>query len=198
MVFENKELKEKIKGTILFGSVAKKMHDKKSDIDLFFDIKDNSDTAFVEDNLKTILKSFEIKAEQTWNLKGTKLPISFIVGSLEEKTWENLREEIISSGVMLYGSYKEIPKNVKHYALFYYSLKNLDRKNKMKFIRKLFGYALKKDKKEYRQQGLLGKINGLKLSSNVILIPLEDIVNVKNIFHKFNVKYRTMETWIRE
>ena len=44
MVFEDEPLKEKITSVILFGSVAKKSYDKKSDIDLFFDIKNSLGT----------------------------------------------------------------------------------------------------------------------------------------------------------
>ena len=197
MVFEERAVKEKIRGIILFGSVAKKSHDKKSDIDLFFDIKDKNETGLIRNSLRSILKSFEIKAEKTWGLKGIKLPISFTVGSLEDKTWENIKEEIISAGIVLYGAYKEMPENIKHYSLFYYSLKNLNRKNKMKFIRKFFGYSLKKDRKEYKEKGLLEKIDGLKLGANVVLVPLEEMVKVKNIFNEFKIKYKIMETWVR-
>ncbi len=198
MVFEDKTIKEKIKEIILFGSVAKKSDDQKSDVDLFFNIKDRNEADSIEDGLKKVLKSFEVKAEKTWNLKGVKKPINFIVGSLEDETWENLREEIISSGITLYGPYKEMPKNTEHHFLFYYSLKNLNRKNKMKFIRNMFGYALKKEKKEYKQPGLLEEIDGVKLAPNVVLIPLEDIAKVKNLFNEFNVKYRIIEAWLRK
>ena len=197
MVFEDSPTKEKINEVILFGSVAKKSHDKKSDIDMFFNVKNKEETDAVETRLKTILKSFEVKAENTWKIKGVKLPIKLIVGSLSDQTWENLREEIISSGILLYGSYKEMPKDIKHYFLFYYSLKDLNRKNKMKFIRHLFGYRIMKDRKEYKQSGLLEQINGSKLSSNAILVPLGDLPEVKKLFNNFKINYKIMETWVR-
>lgn len=197
MVFEDSNIKGRINGIILFGSVAKKSNDKKSDIDLFFDIKNKDDSDDVEGDLRKILKSFEIKAEKTWGLKGIELPISFIVGSLEDKVWEGIKDEIISSGIVLYGAYKEMSTNVKHNSLFYYSLRDLDRKNKMKFIRRLFGYTLMKDGKEYKERGLLEKINGLKLASNTILVPSGDTVTIKKIFNEFKVKYKIMETWVR-
>ncbi len=197
MVFEDELMKDKINNVILFGSVVKGIYDKKSDIDLFFDVKDRKNKEIIEKNLKSILKSFEIKIEKTWNLKGIKLPINFIVDSLGSKIWKNLKDEIISSGIVLYGDYKEIPENLEHYFLFYYSLNNLDRKDKMKFIRKFFGYSLRKKDKEYKQRGLLEDINGTKLSSSAILIPNSDVLNVKSIFNKFKVKYKIKEIWIR-
>ena len=197
MVWDDESLKDDIKSVILFGSIAKGAYDKKSDIDLFFDIKNRVNVKDFEKKLKLILKSFEIKAENTWNLKGIKFPINFIVGSLEDETWKNLREEIISSGIMLYGAFKEIPDNLKHYFLFYYSLQNLDRKDKMKFIRKFFGYNLRKNKKEYTQKGLLEQIGGTKLGSNVILASSEYILDIKNILNKFRIKYKIKEIWVR-
>ena len=194
MVFEN-EISEKIKEIILFGSVAKKSFDKKSDIDLFFNIKEKNEE--IEEKLKSILKSFEVKVEKTWALKKIKFPINFIVGSLEDETWKNLRDEIISSGILLYGQYKEMPENLSHNYLFYYSLNNLSRKNKMKFIRKMFGYCLKRGRKKYEQKGFLKEVNGLKLGSNALLIPSQEVLSIKKLFGDFKIKYRIIEGWVR-
>ncbi|MEK6906220.1 MAG: nucleotidyltransferase domain-containing protein [Nanoarchaeota archaeon] len=196
IVFED-EIEEKIKEIILFGSVAKKSYDKKSDIDLFFNVKETKEIKEIEEKLKKILKSFEIKAEKTWALKKIKFPINFIVGSLENETWKNLKEEIVSSGILLYGEYKEMPENLSHNYLFSYSLNNLSRKNKMKFIRKMFGYTLKKGRKKYEQSGFLKNINGLKIGTNSILIPSGEIINVKKLFNDFKIEYKIIESWIR-
>ena len=196
MVFED-GIKGKIKEVILFGSAAKGTFDKKSDIDLFFNVKEKKDEKEIEEKLRNILKSFEIKSEKSWALKNIKLPISFITGSLEDKTWKNLRDEIISSGILLYGSYKEIPKNLNHNYLFYYSLSDLSRKNKMKFIRRMFGYNLKKGNNNYKREGFLKQIKGLKLGSNAILIPSNEIIKIKKIFNDFKINYKLIETWLR-
>ena len=196
MIFEN-EIKEKIKEIILFGSVAKESFDKKSDIDLFFDIKDKKDEEEAEEKLKSILKSFEVKAEKTWALKKIKFPIRFVVGSLKDETWRNLRDEIISSGILLYGQYKEMPEKLNHNYLFYYSLSNLSRKNKMRIIRKMFGYSLKREKKEYEQEGFLKEIGGLKLGSNTILVPSQEALKIKKVFKDFKINYRIIESWVR-
>lgn len=196
MVFEN-GVGKKIKEIMLFGSVAKGSYDKKSDIDLFFNVKDKNEEKEIEEKLKAILKSFEVKAEKTWALKKIKFPINFIVGSLEDETWKNLRDEIISSGLMLYGKYKEIPENLRQNYLFYYSLNNLSRKNKMKFIRKMFGYSLKRGRKIYEQGGLIKEINGFKLGSNAILIPSQEVLKIKKLFKDFKVSYKIIESWVR-
>src|SRR3989344_7782820 len=154
-VFEDEEVIKEINEVILFGSIAKKTSDKKSDIDLFFDIKHEEDAKIIEKKLSSILKSFEIKSEKTWKLKNVFYPINFIVGCLKEEKWSALKDEIASSGIILYSSYKEMPEKTTHYSLFYYSLSDIKRKDKMKFIREAFGYSLKKERKEYIQKGLL-------------------------------------------
>ncbi len=196
MVFEEKIIGD-INEIILFGSVAKGTQDKKSDIDLFFNVKNIQEIEKIEENLRKVLKSFEVKAEKTWALKKISFPINFIVGSLENETWRKLKDEIISSGILLYGKYKEIPSEIQPYFLIYYSLGNLKRKDKMKFIRGAFGYTLQKDKKNYVQSGLIEKIKGLKLASNVMLIPSNEILKIKNLLREHKIKYKILETWIR-
>jgi len=197
IAMEKEEIKEEIKQIVLYGSVARGVQDRESDIDLFFDIKDKEKTDQVENFLRNSLKSFETKAEKTWKLRKIGFPISFIVGSLEDETWKGIREEISSSGILLYGPYKELPEEVKHYHLFYYSLINLSRKEKMRFIRSTFGYSLKKNKKEYKQKGFIEEVRGIKLASNVILVPSTDSLRLKNMFKKFKISYKISEAWIR-
>ena len=170
-IFEDEELIKEINEIILFGSIAKKTSDKESDIDLFFNIKNEKETKNIERELSSLLKSFEVKSEKTWKLKNISYPINFIVGGLMEEKWKELRDEIISSGIILYSQYKEMSEKTTHYHLFYYSLSDIKRKDKMKFIREAFGYSLKKGKKEYIQKGLIENINGEKLSPNTILVP---------------------------
>ena len=197
MVFEEGDIKDKIEEIIVFGSVARGSFDKKSDIDLFFNVKNAEESAEIERVVRRIQKSFEVKAEKTWGLKKIKLPMSIIVGSLKDKTWEALKEEITSSGIILYSTYKEIPEKLNHNYLLYYSLTNLSRKNKMKFIRRLFGYSQKIMKKEYRQKGFLEEISGLKLASNALLVPAQEVKKIKDVFKEFKVEYNIIEAWIR-
>ncbi|OGJ17869.1 hypothetical protein A3K73_04350 [Candidatus Pacearchaeota archaeon RBG_13_36_9] len=197
IALENNETRREINQIVLYGSVAKGVHDKESDIDLFFDVKTNEKRELVEGILRKAVKSFEIKSEKTWKLKKISFPISFIVGSLEDETWKGIREEIASSGILLYGPYKELPKNIQRYHLFYYSLINLNRKDKMKFIRSAFGYSLNKNKKEYKQKGFIEEIKGVKLASNVVLVPSAESISLKNLFKKFKINYKISEAWIR-
>ena len=197
-IFEDEELIKEINEIILFGSIAKKTSDKESDIDLFFNIKNEKETKNIERELSSLLKSFEVKSEKTWKLKNISYPINFIVGGLMEEKWKELRDEIISSGIILYSQYKEMSEKTTHYHLFYYSLSDIKRKDKMKFIREAFGYSLKKGKKEYIQKGLIENINGEKLSPNTILVPSQEAQTIKKLFLKYKIKYKILEAWIRE
>lgn len=196
-IYEDDLISDFVNEIILYGSVAKKTNDDESDIDLFFNIKDKTKIKEIEEKLRNRLKSFEVKAEKSWVLRGNVNPISFIVGILDDPIWKGLKDEIASSGIILYSNYKEMPGKTRHYHLFTYSLNNLDRKKKMKIIRKLYGYQIKKGKKLYVQKGIIDSINGQKLSSNSILIPIEDSLKIKKIFHENKVSYSVFEAWVR-
>ncbi|MDP2925075.1 MAG: nucleotidyltransferase domain-containing protein [Nanoarchaeota archaeon] len=197
MVFENEILNKEISEVILFGSTAKGTHDKNSDIDIFIEIKDIHKKEIIEKHLRSIQKSFETASEKTWKLKNFTLPINFIVGRLDDPEWGGLNEEISSSGISLYSEYKKLPEKIKHYYLFNYSLSNLKRKDKMKFIRTLFGYNINKNNKDYLQKGIIEQYNGMKLASNVVLIPSGEIKNIKKLFNEYKIKYKIFDTWIR-
>ena len=197
VALEEKEIKEQVRKIILYGSVAKDMNDKESDIDLFFEIKNKEKTDKIEKALREKIKTFEIKAEKTWRLKKINYPISFLVGQLEDENWKSLKDEVISSGILLYSPYEEIPEKLNHYHLYYYSLTNLKRKDKMRLIRKIHGYTLKKNKKEYKQKGFLQEIQGKKLASNVLLVPFTESAKMKKIFKEHTVRYNVSEVWLR-
>jgi len=197
LVFENKNITDEIKEIILYGSYSRMTHDKESDIDLFFNLKNKNNSKKIEDELRKVLKSFEIKSEKTWKLKKIGAPISIIVDSLDNEMWKGVKDEIASSGIILFSSYKELPEKVNHYILFSYSLNNLKRKEKMRFIRTLFGYRIIKNKKEYKQNGVLEVIGGKKLSSNVVLVPSQEALKIKRMFSEFKIRYNLFDSWVR-
>lgn len=186
------------KNIILFGSAARGNSDKKSDIDLFFDITDSSQIEKMQNILKKSLKSFESKNLKTWNLKGIDLPIKFIADNLNNIKWASLKEDIISNGISLFGKFEALPENITHHALFHFSLKNLKRKDKMKFLRRMFGYNNVKKGKVYWHKGSLEKYQGIKLGPNSVLFPLKEVENAKSIFKPFKIKTKIMEIWKRE
>jgi len=86
---------------------------------------------------------------------------------------------------------------LKHYMLLSFTLKNLSQKDKVKVLRKLYGYKEKKGRKLYRHQGLSSNLNAKKLGSNVIIAPVKNLPEFVNFFSKNNVKVEVKEVWIK-
>lgn len=179
---------EGVKEIILFGSAARGEAGKESDIDLFFDVEKKEDEEKIEKIIKEELKKFyKSKIAETWILKGIKNPININVGKIEE--WK-LKRSIISEGISLYGKYKEIPKNMKGFVLFNMTpIKNITKRNRI--IRELFG----RKEKNYSKKGIVGEINGKKLSASSFVIPKEHTDKILKLLGKEKVNYMFFEFW---
>ncbi|MEK6890504.1 MAG: nucleotidyltransferase domain-containing protein [Nanoarchaeota archaeon] len=185
--FVMSEIGKSVNQIILFGSVARGEFDKKSDIDLFFDVK-REDRLNIEENLKKRLSKFyKSKLFEIWKLKGIENVISIHVGVLNE--WK-LKRSIISDGIILYGKYKEAPENLKHYLLIVNEpIKDIAKRNKI--IRKTIG----RKEKAYTKEGVLKKANGKIISQRVIMVPIEDSKQIIDLFHREKVSFKIYEFW---
>src|SRR3989338_5004302 len=95
---------------ILFGSVARGNFDVESDIDIFIDTKKD-----IEKGVKKLIMLFnESEIHRKWLLRGLRNLISVKVGDIEK--W-NLKRDVISEGIILYGKFKDVPENVEYYLL---------------------------------------------------------------------------------
>ena len=173
---------------ILFGSVARGDFDKESDIDIFVDA--NKD---IESEVNRTLILFESsKAYEAWKLRGVKNEISVKAGSL--KKW-SLRREIISSGILLYGKYNEVPENVKYYLLVKMDMRKIKAARQMSIWRKLYGYKQKIGKKTYTGKGLVEKCGGKKLGKAIILVPMDARKEVMDYLNKNRISCTINEIW---
>ncbi len=186
LLLEKKEAQENLKKIVLFGSVARGDFDKESDIDLFIEVKESADVKKIENLVHEVVNRFEVFAEKTWNLRGIDLPIKFIVAKENELDWDELREEIKHYGTLLYGEYKEHKEN---YALISYSLKELKQNDKMNFLRTLYGYTNKKNKKVYSKSGLLPTIGAIKTAANQVMVKIETLKEVLEVLKRFKLTY---------
>ena len=169
---------------ILFGSAARKEADKDSDIDLFFNVKNNENETkkILERELKKFYKSY---LYEQFSLKEINNPLSIKVGNLEE--WK-LKRSIINEGVTLYGKYRSLPNNLKGYTLFILKpIKNITKRNRI--IRKLYG----RKEKNYTSKGRIEKENGKQLSPSSFIIPLEKTHDIINILKKEKIDYSLLE-----
>ena len=184
-----------VRQIILFGSVARDDFDKESDVDIFIDTNKEKD---VEKIAKAMVNEFYAHSKHTWTLRGVENQLNVIVGDLENDKWSSLRREIVSNGISVYGQYKELPKNMKHGVLITYDASKLKPKEKAKFSRELLGYRLIQNKKEYNIQGLIQKLDGIKISKNVMLVPKEQHKEIYDFIKRSKVKFEIREVWMKE
>ena len=194
-----KDLKKQIKSIIVYGSLSSQEHDEESDIDIFIDIWDKNKKNEIEKKVKEQLSKFEDISARIWQPRGINNSFSIIVDNLNSPKWENLRQDIISNGLLVFGKFNEDPEKTHHKTLFTFALNKLSQQKKMKFIRDLYGYEQKKsDKKSvYKKQGMLEKQGGIKLSQNSILIPIEKTKEFREFFSKFKISPEIREVWVR-
>jgi predicted nucleotidyltransferase len=173
-----------IKEIILFGSVSRGEAAKASDVDIFVDVlKEDKNT---EREVSTAVKRFyetEI-FRKYWKLLGIENEIKCIVGKLEK--WKDLEQSIVADGLILYGKYGG-PIKGKTSLLVYWGKVKPDSK-RVFLSKKLYGYTYKK--KEY--MGILEGTESLKLSSNCLLVPLENSKPVLHVFKELGIRPRTI------
>ena len=153
-----------IKNIILFGSVAREEASSGSDIDMFVDVTGGADP--IETSIEKIREEFlkSARYQNYWLLKGIKNEIKPVIGKLEE--WKELKNSIISDGLMLYGKFEEMPKGAAHKTIL--SWENIKPESRRVLLSKrLFGY--KKDKKIY--WGLIQKYDGERIGKGLIAVP---------------------------
>lgn len=173
---------------ILFGSVARGDFDRESDIDIFVDTSRD----IGKDVLSTLNLFKESEINRKWKLRGVGNEISVKTGKLDE--WD-LRRNVISNGIILYGKFKEVPENVKYYLLVKMNFSKMKRKEKIKIWRKLYGYKQKVGSKIYESGGLLKELGGKKIENGVILVPMGKKGEIIGFLSESGVEYQVNEIW---
>ncbi|MBS3176763.1 nucleotidyltransferase domain-containing protein [Candidatus Woesearchaeota archaeon] len=171
----------KIRTVVLFGSVARNDFDRESDIDIFIDTTNKLDT-----QIRQVVKVFDGMQKKRWYPKGINLPLKVMCGNLDEHA--TLKEEIQEYGIVLYGSY--VRQVTKDYFLVSYNLKKISRASKMKLLRTFYGYSTKKEGVTYIQSGLLKEAHGLRIGTNVFIIPITAKKKVEETLKTLKVLYQ--------
>lgn len=169
--------KDKIDKVILFGSVAREEADSDSDVDIF--VETNQDIKKSIEKIKTQFFN-SMKFRNYWNMKGVKNDIKVISGRLDE--WKDIKNSIISNGILLYGKYESMPGNAVHKAIFSWEKIKPESKRVLLFKR-LFGY--KAEKKEYK--GLIDRYDGDKLAKGSIIVPAKYSTIFLKLFKKMKI-----------
>ncbi len=195
-LLDNKLIFEHVRKIILFGSIVRGDYNKKSDIDIFIDITNITEKEKINLSIKKEIHKFETRAEKTWFLRSINLPFKLIVDNIENEKWKELREEILNYGIIIYGKSEKTTNQLKHKILINYELNRVSQKRKMSFLRKMYGYIIKKEKKEYPQQGLIHRIDAKKIGSNALIVSANDWLNVKKLLKEEKVAYTVHDVWL--
>ena len=172
-----------IKKIILFGSVARDEASINSDIDLFVDVI--RDKKIIEIEIKKIEDEFlkSVKYERYWLLKNVKNEIKILVGKLDE--WKELKNSIISNGIVLYGGFEELPEKAVHRTIL--SWENIKPESKRVLLSKrLLGY--KKGKKNYNV--LVQRYDGERIGKGIMAIPSDNQKIFLKLFRDMKVSVK--------
>ncbi len=179
---------DRINKIILFGSVARGDFTEESDIDLFVDAEEK-----YESEIKKVLILFRAsQVEKNWRLKGLKNELSLKIGKLEN--W-SLHREVVSSGILCYGKYQELPKNLGYYILIQLDISKLKATAQVSVWRKLYGYSQKVGKKSYVSAGLVESLGGKKLGKAIFIVPMEHKTKIIGFLKQKKVNYQINEVW---
>ena len=176
----------KIEKIILFGSVARKEADSNSDVDLFIETVNNMDIEKSAEKIKGMFFS-SLRYRNYWELKGIKNDIKIITGRLDN--WKDIKNSIISNGILLYGKYESTPRNAVHKTIFSWEKVKPESKRVLLFKR-LFGY--KAEKKEYK--GLLNQYDGEKVGKGSIMVLTKHSIVFMELFKKMKITVKIRKT----
>ncbi len=189
-------VKDDVKRVILYGAAAEEKAGGEGEAKLFIETWNPHKAAAVERVAQERLGTFEERAARLWGTRGIKNRISVSAGNLESAQWAGIKEEVLSAGVTLYGHAGARHGAAEHKTIITFSLSKLRQKDKMKLIRRLYGYQLKKGGKKYKIQGILEGCGGTKLPSNSILVPAEKAKDMMDMLSQFKLSPEAKEAWM--
>ena len=189
----------KIYAIFLFGSVAKGEADGRSDVDflIVLDTKQDPNRLNERNEVSKIALDLEKKFNKNIQLVFSNIKFEGLDGHFVEET---LRE-----GIILYGRAPIITEEklgFLPYIIIYYRLTNLNKSDKMKVKRALYGY---KTKRRYKgklytseMNGLVRKLDGKRTGIASILLPYRNSKTVLDTLENFGVKINKTIVWLPE
>ena len=115
--------------------------------------------------------------------------LNVILGKL--KNWKELKDNIESHGIILFGSY--MPKDVSGRKYVIISWNRIG-KNRGAFLNKIYGVKIKGK----RYSGLLENSRGRKLGKSTIMIPVENRKEFFDLIKKYEADARIIEVYYAE
>lgn len=174
-----------IKSIILFGSVARGEAGKDSDVDIFIETisKDKNNEKIVSESVERYYKSKEYLIFKNKEIDNK---INVMVGELDE--WKDLKESIISNGIVLFGKYHPDRIGGKRKIVLFWDKIGV---NRGAFLNQIYGFNIKKK----RYAGILEKHNGEKLGKSSIILPMESKKIIFALLRKYKVRAKFKEIY---
>ena len=176
---------DNIKRIILFGSVARDQATKESDIDLFIDLK-KQNKKLEKEIEKTLEDFYKSREALIFKSKGVDNKINMIISKTEE--WPNLKKNIESDSIVLYGNYISSEKNGKKFAIIFWSGIG---KNRGAFLNRVYGFKAKGK----RYSGFLELHGGKKIGKSAIIIPIDTKNEMLNLIKHYKVNAKIIEVY---
>ncbi len=186
-LFLDPTLLSHIRAVYLYGSAARGELTKESDLDIFIDCIAEEEKE-IEHKAKAAFSRFVASQDyDKWKRLHFTFPFSLHVGDFQ--SWE-LKNSILADGILLYS---KSTSSLSGNRLLLFILELPKNKNKyLHFVRTFFG----RKEKGYKEHGMLYELQGIKISSNVVLIPKEHLQNVTQFFIKQKISYSFKEVML--
>lgn len=182
---------------VLFGSVAKERETKESDIDLFVVMNTKGDVDTVKDTGKIKEAAFQLERKYDRDIQ------LLITNRNYDRVEDYTVQKIFSEGIILYARSPEVTMNgirVEPFSFVSYDLSSLTHSEKMRFRNELYGYntTRKYKKKTYKniKQGLLKKLNGIKIGLGTVMVPKHAFASLEKMLDSYKVLYKERGAWV--
>lgn len=182
---------------VLFGSVAKEKETAESDIDLFIVVNTKEDVDRFKDTEKIKEIAFQLEKKYDRDIQ------LLITNRKYDRVEDYTVQKVFSEGIILYARAPEVNMNgirVEPFSFVSYNLSGLTHSEKMRFRNELYGYntTRKYKKKTYKniKQGLLKKLNGIKIGLGTVMVPKHALALLEERLDSYKVLYKEREVWV--
>ncbi len=188
-----------INSILLFGSYATKTFTEESDVDsciIFKNRASKSSEELVFEHFLSLGKEID-KSIQCVFIYPERI-----------HDWDRIFiENMLAEGKLLYGNsnYQDTLKKALQldpYQIITLNLRRLDKSNKMKLKRILYGYKTSKKYSDkiysYQKQGLVYKLKGVKLGRGSFIIPEKEFPIIEKELYKFDILFSRLRVWMQK
>lgn len=179
---------------LLFGSVARGEADARSDVDLLVILDEGQG-----DDVKAALGEIALDVSREFDRDISLLVTDPHMSGLDRK----FLEAALSEGVVLYSrklSLEAGPLRLEPFVVFSIDMSDLERPEKLRLERALYGRRTKKRRGERvyvsETKGLLEELGGTRLGRGVVLVPSRGEKVLEGLLKRFGARYSKLRVWI--